>query len=72
MSMELRTKYGQEQNGYDSAAGILTLAVLASISSTNGVFTQEPQKKPTTLTLNMSPARDEGTYLLKGRLTCED
>jgi len=52
-----------------AVAGILALAVLASISSNNQAFAQE---KPTQLTLNVSPDTKGATsYSLTGRLTSE-
>ena len=50
-----------------AVAGILTLAVLTAISSTNLAFAQQ---KPTELTLNVSPDNQgASSYLLKGKLT---
>jgi hypothetical protein len=52
-----------------AVAGILTLSVLAVISSTNQAFAQE---KPTELTLSVSPTTPgASSYDVKGRLTSE-
>jgi hypothetical protein len=52
-----------------AVAGILALAVLALISSTNQALAQE---KPTELTLSVSPTTPGATsYDVKGRLTSE-
>ena len=49
-------------------AGILTLSVLAAISSTNRAFAQ----KPTELTVGMSPdTRGKSQYYATGKLTSE-
>lgn len=52
-----------------AVAGILTLSVLAAISSTNQAFAQE---RPTELTLSLSPTTPgASSYDVKGRLTSE-
>lgn len=50
-------------------AGILTLSILAVMSSTNQAFAEE---KPTQLTLNVSPdTQGASSYSLTGKLTSE-
>jgi hypothetical protein len=52
-----------------SVVGVLTLAVLALITSTNQALAQE---KPTELTLSVSPTTPgASSYDVKGRLTSE-
>jgi hypothetical protein len=50
-------------------AGILTLSVLAALSSTNRALAQ----KPTELTINVSPSdtKTASSYHVDGRLICE-